>query len=94
MSEELGCSQVLGNGTAVNGNERFVSPFAELMDAVGNIFFSCSAGSVNQDRHLGRSNQIDVIVKLAGCFALSFQKILCGKVFLAFLGCSNNLAFL
>ena len=75
MSEEFGCRQVFGDGTAVDGDERLVGPFAQLVDAVSDIFLARATGSVDEYRHGGRCYQTHVTVELAGCFALSFQII-------------------
>ena len=66
MTKEFRSRQVLRYGTAVNGDERLVRTFAQLMDAMSHIFFPGSAGSINQYRHLCGSYQSYVVVYKGG----------------------------
>ena len=65
--------QFFGDGTAIYGNERFIVPLAELVDAVCYIFLSRSARTIDKNGHISRSYQTYIIIKLFGGVTLSFQ---------------------
>ena len=46
MTEELRSGQLFGDGATVDGDERLSGTLAELMDAVGYILFTRSAGTM------------------------------------------------
>ena len=62
MTKKLRSRQFFGNGTAVNGYKRFISSFTELMDTMGYILLSRSAGTINKDRHIGWCHQPHIII--------------------------------
>ena len=75
MAEELGGCQFLGDGTAVDGDERILGTFAQLVDAVSHILLARAAGTVNEHRHVGGRHQFHVVVELLGGIAFSLQKV-------------------
>ena len=73
MSEEFRCGKFFRDGATVDGDERLSGTLAELMDAVGYILFTRSAGTIDQYRHCGGGNQSYIIIKLLGGITFSFQ---------------------
>ena len=49
VSEEFAFDEVVGEGCAVDADERFVAPFALLLDCAGDEFLSCSGCAADED---------------------------------------------
>ena len=75
VTEEFGSGQLFGDGSAVNGYERLPGAAAQLMDALRHILLTRSAGSVDEDGHIGGRNQIYIVIKLFGGIAFALQVV-------------------
>ena len=54
MPEEFRSGQFFGDRTAIDGYKRPVGTLAELVDAMGYVFFARSAGTIDEYGHIGR----------------------------------------
>ena len=62
VPEEFRCGKFFRNRAAINSDESLTGTLAELMDAVSHIFFSRSAGAIDEYRHGGGRNQLHIII--------------------------------
>ena len=71
MSEQLAGGQLAREHAAVDGDERTGLPLAVGVDEAGRVFLARAAFARDQNRHVGRRDEQQVIPELGGRFAVS-----------------------
>ena len=70
VAEELGSRQFLGDSAAIHGDKRSLATITLLVNPTGDVLLTGTASAGHQYRHIRRSHQTHMLIKLAGRLAL------------------------
>src|SRR5690606_12585375 len=74
MAEQLGFEQILAEGGAVDGEERFVAAIGRLVDRPGDEFLAGAALAADEDRGAGAGDALDLLADAAHRLAAADQR--------------------